>query len=238
MINFKDFAQWPPNNVGEDRVNMVILQSVLWNQWGLVYYNPPSGSWKGICIFREKYEYRQVGPKRGVARMKRPDIAFQDLRRGPDEPRFLLFESKRNRRGWDLNLPDLLRAYFEDPNEGVRRLPFDHRRRLVSPRPWEAVEEASRLWFSKVTPDYLFGFAYGPVEEKDLQDERTWTQSELKRLEEQDRSRGVNTTPIVMVAVAFETGSLKPKLASEYSQGFPGDARAHLESGFSSAVYQ
>lgn len=240
MISFKKFANWYPDFPSEDRVSMVILHSVLSTKWGLVYYNPPSGSWKRVTIYNEGYEYRQVGPKRGVKRLKRPDIAFQDLASPSDSPRFLLFEDKKSRYGWDRNLPELLEAYFEDKKEGVQRLPFDHRRKQEE-QVWEKLSEGNpyREWFTKAQPTYIFGFAYGPIPTSKIQDEREWIRSELNDLQKSTPPpKQENIKPLVIVALGFESPTMKPVLVREYSVTFPEDLRNYLESRFENAMVE
>lgn len=234
MIRLRDVLAWVPDAVGEDRVSGVLFRALPSDRWGLVYYNPPSGSWKGVSLYRGGYEYRQVGPKRGVRRMKRPDVALQDLSASGESPRLLLFEVKREAREWDKGLPALLEAYFEEPKEGVRRLGFDHRRRVGQLGEWERLEqgEPERNWFASASPEYLFGFAYGPVREDQIEEQRGWMCQALVAL---GKNRRV-TPALVMVAVGFDLASMRPIFAKEYSETFPKDVRESLNVLFDMAA--
>lgn len=223
-MKFSEFVAWYPNSPSEDRVSMTLLRTIEKGRWHRVYYNPPHGSWKELSLLHAGYEYRQVGPKRGLARMKRPDIVFQDIDTPDTSPRFLLCEDKRRREDWDPKLPSLLKAYFEHPNEGVGRLPFDHRRKLPDGL-WEPISEDSvyRKWLEDVAPEYIFCFAYGAIR-GDFNEvlERFWIRNALKSLT-------VQIPPIMMVAIGFRRSDLTPLFAVDYSETFPEDVRNRMD---------
>lgn len=232
MILFENLASWIPDSPSEDRISVTVLRVLESGGWNRVYYNPPSGSWKGLSIYRGGYEYRQVGPKRGIKEgLRRPDFAVQDMCTGKEVPVFLLFETKRSHSQWDEDYAVRMRAYFEDTEKGVKRVPFNHRRKVGSSK-WESIlgENKTRMWFSEAEALYLFGFAYGPIMPEDLEKEEQWMEDAVKQAA---LVRLGSIPPMVMIAVSFEPSSMKPRFAVAYSKTFPEDYRVRLKELFS-----
>lgn len=229
-MRLSDFISKIPRKISENRIDMAIVRVFDREGWHLVYYNPPSGSWKGLSIKYEGYEYRQVGAKRGVKRMKRPDVMLQYEAAPQESPMFLSFETKLTLAAWNKELPKLLEAYFEDPTDGIRRLPFDHRRRLAQAGPWEYLSEGNpgRLWFQKVQPTYLFGFAYRCENPEALASEEKQIDTVLEE--------SVSPPPLVIVAITFEEPSMRLRYAKKYSRTFPREVREEIDKLFDEAA--
>lgn len=235
-IEIEELLRWQPDNFSEDHVTnflaKVLKKSGLWH---LVYYNPPSGSWKSLFLVKGDYEYRQVGPKRGVGRIKRPDLALEIYEESEKSTTLFLIEAKLSRNEWDPELITLLRAYFEGTgtsksSKSVRMIPFSHRR-LIGTIEWEELEEgdADREWFKKHNVTYIFGFAYalGLVSPKtDLSLEKNWMNRTITKL-------GGSPPPLVLMAVGWLEGTYAPFLVTQFSDTFPAAILKELESIFS-----
>lgn len=236
-IKTEDLLKWQPDWLSEDHLSNFLVQGFKKTKlWHLVYYNPPHGSWKFINLVRGNFEYRQVGPKRGVGRLKRPDIALQRLGGAKNSVMLFLIESKVKRNGWDSDLPALLEAYFEGADrdfkksKGVRWVPFWHRRERGTTE-WEELQkdDPNQEWFVKCDIDYVFGFAYsvGLVSQKQLlSSERMWMRKNIGVLDKP-------VFPLVMMAVGWWKKSFKPFVIQEWSETFPQSVRRDLETTFS-----
>lgn len=237
MIEIENFLKWQPDGFSEDHVSNFLVQGFTrMKRWHLAYYNPPHGSWKFISLIRGNFEYRQVGPKRGVGRLKRPDVALQKLDEGKNSITLFLIESKVDRNVWDSNLPALLKAYFEGADrdfkksKGVRWVPFWHRRERGTGE-WEKLREddPDRRWFEKCDVNYIFGYAYItglPNEEACLRSERMWMRKSIGRLDKP-------VTPLVMMAVGWSKENFEPFVVQDYSETFPQNIRKDVETVFS-----
>jgi hypothetical protein len=231
---------WQPDNFSEDHLSNFLVQGFTkTKRWHLVYYNPPHGSWKFISLIRGNFEYRQVGPKRGVGRLKRPDVALQKLSREKNSVTLFLIESKVNRGAWDSDLPALLKAYFEGADadfkksKGVRWVPFWHRREKGIAK-WEELhkDDPDRRWFAKCDIDYIFGFAYTvglTSQKRRLSSERMWMKESISTLDKP-------VSPLVMMAVGWWKKNFKPFIIQEYSETFPESIRRDIEAIFSNYV--
>ena len=203
-------------------------------KWHTVYYNPPSGSWKSLFLVKGEYEYRQVGPKRGVGKIKRPDLAVQILEGSGEPPVLLLIEAKPSRDEWDSEIVKLLRAYFDGvgsskTSKPVKSIPFSHRRKMGTTE-WEELKEdkVEREWFGKCRISYLYGFAYsiGLVKrDADLSDEVSWMSKIMRKL-------GDSPPPLFTVALGWHETSYKPIVVIQFSKTFPESMRTQLESIF------
>ena len=234
-LTIEDLKKWQPDRISEDHVDNLILRLAEEIKFlHLVYYNPPHGSWKTINLVHNGKEYRQVGPKRGVGNLRRPDLAFQDIRSG-NTVRLLLIESKLSSNSWNKNIPEEMKAYFEgvtgfNESKGIRRLPFRHSRRIGTIQ-WEEITEENpdRNWFINVEPEYMYGFAYSLGQKRrqfDLSDEKR----RIERMISEDQE---NLFPMVVMAVGWAKEDFSPFVVRTYSSSFPRDIRELLEETFS-----
>jgi len=239
-VRIEDLLRWQPDNFGEDHLDNLILSILTQsNKWHLVYYNPPHGSWKSLTLLKRDYEYRQVGPKRGVKKMRRPDIAFQYLDPRNDRIRLFLIESKIQREDWHASTPMLLRNYFEGvsgftESKGVRIVPFRHRRKrgeIV----WKEItsNDPDREWFQRARVDYFYGFAYNiGIQSKqfDPSEDMGWVGIALRRLEKP-------SPPLVIMGLGWLRESFEPFVVAGYSESFPEDAKVELQKLLSRHVH-
>lgn len=239
-VEITELLTWHPDYFSEDQVgNFLARVFAKWGRWHLVYYNPPSGSWKSIFLVKGEYEYRQVGPKRGVGQIKRPDLALQISGESDESVNLFLIEAKPKRDEWKPNIVDLLRAYFDGSEESeksmpVRSIPFSHRRRIET-QDWEELKEdnTDTEWFKNSKVDYVFGFAYsiGLVSpEADLSPETDWMTSIMAKLSE-------SPPPLMSIAVGWAEKTYAPLVVIDFTRSFPKSIRTQLESVFASYIH-
>ena len=233
-LNLEDLKKWKPDRISEDHVDNLILRLAEEMKFlHLVYYNPPHGSWKTINIVHNGREYRQVGPKRGVGNLRRPDLAFQDIR-SDNAVRLFLIESKLLPNSWDKNMPKDMKAYFEgvtgfNESKGIRQVPFRHSRKIGTVQ-WEEIneKEQDRNWFKYAEPEYMYGFAYSLGQKKrgaDLSVEK----QRIERMIPEDQ--GI-LFPMVVIAVGWTEEDFSPFIVRDYSSSFPKDVRELLDVTF------
>ena len=129
-VSIEDLIRWRPERFSEDHLTNFVRE--IFNgktRWSVAYCNPPSGSWKEVILVNDGDEYLQEIHKRGVGRMKRPDVVAQYLGDEEEETTLLLFESKQEKSSWDPDLPAMMRRFFEgqddyDESSGIRNVPF------------------------------------------------------------------------------------------------------------------
>ncbi len=234
-LTVEDLKKWQPDHISEDHVDNLILRLAEEIKFlHLVYYNPPHGSWKTINLVHNGKEYRQVGPKRGVGNLRRPDLAFQDIRSGKTV-RLFLIESKLSPSSWDRNMPKEMKAYFEgitgfNESKGIRQVPFRHSRKIGTVK-WEEIKEENqdRDWFRNIEPEYLYGFAYSLGRKRKGID----LSSEKRKIERMIAEDQQNLFPIVVMAVGWTEEDFSPFILRNYSSLFPKDLREPLEATFS-----
>lgn len=233
-LTIEDLEKWQPDRFSEDHVDNLILRlAEEMKILHLVYYNPPHGSWKTIKLVHNDKEYRQVGPKRGVGNLRRPDLAFQNIR-SRNDVRLLLIESKIHSSSWNYNIPKEMKAYFEgvtgfSESKGVRLVPFRHSR-TIGTNLWEEInmDDTDRNWFTKVEPEYMYGFAYslGLIRERfNILHERDIIAGMIDEAQEK-------MLPIVIMGVGWTEGDYSPFILRSYSPTFPKDMKDLLEETF------
>jgi len=234
-ISIEDLKRWQPDKFSEDHIDNLVLR-VLGDEmnWHLVYYNPPHGSWKFLSLVRGDFEYRQVGPKRGVGRLRRPDIALQDLDTGNSVVRLFLIESKMKNQDWDPKLANDMKSYFEgvtgfDESKGIRLVPIRHRRKRGT-ESWTEIDEddSDRDWFRRVDPQYVYGFVYSvgrTSPDFNGKSELSWILSTIDKLKPP-------VPPIALMAVGWKSSDLGPFILRGYSSTFPKDISKRLEDAF------
>jgi hypothetical protein len=236
-IKIEDLLAWQPDNFSEDHVSNFLVQVFKKSKkWHIVYYNPPHGSWKSMVFIKGNYEYRQVGPKRGVKLIKRPDVAVQLLPCLGDSMFLLLIEAKQNRDAWTPELLTLLKAYFEGykGSNALRLIPFTHKRK-IGENYWEELQpdETDTKWFQKCKVTYHFGFAYnlGAVGSKvDLSLETSWMVKTLENLPKP-------TPPIILMAIGWFNDIYKPFIIMKCSETFSKYIIEKLQDVFSNYLY-
>ena len=218
---------WQSDIISEDHVTNFLAMAFSRPAWLRVYYNPPSGSWKAVSLYKDGFEYRQVGPKRGVGKIKRPDLAIQDAA-GTKAVGLVLMEAKTHRDDWSDDLPSMMRAYFEGTNEedssGLRGLPFFQKRPLTGGA-WERLDEKSQdaNWFASCDVAYLSCFAYqvGMIKtEQGLQREFSWLDDAAHHL-------GISQ-PTFFAAVGWLGGTGEPRVALSFTEKFPDTYRERV----------
>lgn len=229
MLTIKDLIQWRPDHLSEDHLTNFAREFFKDElQWHVAYHNPPSGSWKEITLVDAGKEYLQEIHKRGVDRMKRPDLVAQYLGGDTTSTTLLLFESKQEQSSWDPELPDMMRCFFEglddyDESAGIRNVPFWHCRNR-NEEIWETLNEddPERNWFQTVDVSYVYGFGYllGVMSPNDLSTEFEWMQQQLSAYEE--------APPIVLMAVGWKPETYEPFVLAAFSDTFPDDLKQHL----------
>ena len=229
-MRISEALQWQPDQVSEDHIGNLLIRLLTPPRWSRAYYNPPSGSWKLIILRKGEYEYRQVGPKRGVKTIKRPDLALQDLA-CPTNPRLFLIEAKKARRDWDQDLPKLMKAFFVGADDGswggLGALPFFHRRLLGMPYERLSKNHPDCYWLKSAKMEFFFGFAYslGRIESADpLRSEYAWLTAAASEMPPE--------YPTVFLAVAWSSQPVQPCAALTFSRGFPMDVTSSLTETF------
>ena len=216
-MKLESFLAWQPNVFSEDHVTNFLARVLVAPEWRRVYYNPPSGSWKTVSLYSQNYEYRQLGPKRGVSHIKRPDLAVQDM---TEDQRINLFlaEAKTDRLDWDPRLPELMKAYFEGAEDGsalgLRGLPFFHRR-IIGNSTWErlTVDSEERCWFRSARTEYAYCFAYSVGfigDDWALQTHYGWMDDTATQID--------NKFPTVFVAIGWRDDGSGPRVAVSSTQ--------------------
>jgi hypothetical protein len=228
-IPLEDLIRWRPKQFSEDHLTNFARQVFEGKtRWHVAYCNPPSGSWKEIILVNDGDEYLQEIHKRGVGRMKRPDVVAQYLA-DEDRTTLLLFESKQEKSSWDPNLPAMMRRFFEgekdyDESSGIRNLPFWHRRGRGD-EIWETIsdDDDDRNWFRQKHVDYVYGFGYmlGPTSNQDFRKEVEWMRQQLTAYDE--------VPPIVVMSVGWNPENYEPYVIPVFSETFPEDISAHLK---------
>jgi len=227
-VSIEDLIRWRPERFSEDHLTNFVRE--IFNgktRWSVAYCNPPSGSWKEVILVNDGDEYLQEIHKRGVGRMKRPDVVAQYLG-DEEETTLLLFESKQEKSSWDPDLPAMMRRFFEgqddyDESSGIRNVPFWHRRKR-SDDIWETIPEddPERDWFRRRAVKYVYGFGYmvGPTSPSDLSGESAWMRQQLADYEE--------VPPIVVMTVGWDPETFEPYTVPVFSDTFPEHLADHL----------
>jgi len=231
MLTIQELIQWQPDALSEDHLTNFVREFFKDKlQWHVAYHNPPSGSWKEITLIHNQREYLQEIHKRGVDRMKRPDLVAQYLDDDSDSLTLLLFESKQDQSSWDPELPNMMKYFFEgkedyDESAGIRNVPFWHYRRRDE-EVWNVLDEddPDRRWFKNIDVSYVYGFGYllGITPPRDLIKETEWMTEQLSNYE--------SAPPIVVMAVGWDPETYEPYVATVYSETFPKNIQAQLDS--------
>jgi len=230
MLTVEDLIQWRPDEFSEDHLTNFVKQFFKDElQWHVAYHNPPSGSWKEITLVHDGEEYLQEIHKKGVDKMKRPDLVAQYLGKDTDSDTLLLFESKQERSSWDPELPEMMRLFFEGIDDyeeapGVLNVPFWHRRQR-NEEIWEALnkDDPARQCFMRKDISYVYGFGYlsGIISPAKLTDQIEWMEEQLAEYDD--------VPPIVVMTVGWEPKTYEPLVAAVFSETFPTELREHLE---------
>jgi hypothetical protein len=165
---------------------------------------------------RDDEEYLQEIHKRGVGKMKRPDLVAQYLGGGDDIMNLLLFESKQTRSNWDSDLPDLMKNFFEgaedyDESSGIREIPFWHKRDIET-NSWDITPESERNWFANTSVEYSYGFGF--ISESGPEADREWMKLVIK-------SRDQPRPPIMLISIYWRNTSRTPQALAVCSSTFP-----------------
>lgn len=228
-ISIEDLVRWRPERFSEDHLTNFVREIFDdKTRWHVAYCNPPSGSWKEIVLINNGNEYLQEIHKRGVGKMKRPDVVAQYL---DDEEgtTLLLFESKQEKSSWDPNLPAMMRRFFEgqedyDESSGIRNVPFWHRRNQDE-EIWETIskEDSDRQWFKEKSVNYVYGFGYmvGAVTPSNVSEEISWMEENLMGYDE--------VPPIVVMMVGWYPDTFEPYTIPVFSDSFPSKLSDHLK---------
>jgi len=219
---------WRPDQFSEDHLTNFVREVFDGRtRWHVAYCNPPSGSWKEVILINDGKEYLQEIHKRGVGRMKRPDVVAQYL--SDDGTTLLLFESKQEKSSWDPELPAMMRRFFEgqedyDESSGIRNVPFWHRRDRGGDI-WETIPEndSDREWFSQGPVEYVYGFGYmvGPTSPSTLSNETAWMEQQLSDYD--------SVPPIVVMTVGWDPDTYEPYAIPVFSDTFPTNLADHLK---------
>lgn len=227
-VSIDDLIRWRPKQFSEDHLTNFVREVFdERTRWHVAYCNPPSGSWKEVILVNDGDEYLQEIHKRGVGRMKRPDVVAQYL--GDEEgTTLLLFESKQEKSSWDPELPAMMRRFFEgeddyDESSGIRNVPFWHRRDRGDDI-WETIPESDPAgdWFRQEPVNYVYGFGYmvGATSASNLSEETTWMKQQLANYDE--------VPPIVVMTVGWEPETYEPFTIPVFSETFPDDLADYL----------
>jgi hypothetical protein len=219
-MRLDDLLLVQPGKISEDHVVNFLAMSFVEPEWQRVYYNPPSGSWKAVNLYHQGHLYSQVGPKRGVKLIKRPDLVVQDARESTFV-RLFLMEAKVDRADWEPDLPEKMRAYFEGTPDGkaagLRNMPFFHKRSF-SGGPWKPLNEGDPdyTWFKDARVEYLYCFAYtlGRVrDDREMLKEKRW-------LAETAESVG-DSYPSLFLCVCWRERIPEPRVLYSFNSAFP-----------------
>lgn len=230
MVTVEDLIGWRPGTFSEDHLTNFVREffkdQLLWH---VSYHNPPSGSWKELTMVDNETEYLQEIHKRGVGKMKRPDLVAQYLDEDHDSVTLLLFESKQEQSSWDPELPEMMRYFFEgiddyDESAGVRNVPFWHKRQR-NKEVWETLEkdDPERSWLQQADVSYIYGFGYllGVQSPDESSADVEWMRQQLASYEE--------VPPIVLMGVGWRPETYEPFVVTIFSESFPGDLEKHLQ---------
>lgn len=230
MLSIQDLIQWRPDALSEDHLTNFVREFFKNElQWQVSYHNPPSGSWKEITMVNNGTEYLQEIHKRGVGKMKRPDLVAQYLGKDRDTTTLLLFESKQAQSSWNPELPEMMRFFFEglddyDESAGIRNVPFWHKRKLDDDI-WETLEknDPERYWLKQADVSYVYGFGYllGVLSPEESSADIEWMRQQLAAYNE--------TPPIVLMGVGWRPETFEPFVVAVFSESFPDNLKQHLK---------
>lgn len=230
MLSVQDLIRWRPDVLSEDHLTNFVREFFKDElQWHVAYHNPPSGSWKEITVVDDGNEYLQEIHKRGVGKMKRPDLVAQYLSEDLDSSTLLLFESKQEQSSWDPDLPEMMRYFFEgiegyNESPGIRQVPFWHERQRNEDI-WETLEkdDPERYWLQQADVSYIYGFGYllGVLTPDESSDDAEWMERQLASYDE--------APPIVLMGVGWKPETYDPFVVPVFSESFPDNLKQHLQ---------